>query len=177
MLFTTLDGPIIVIPCVSPKNMFRKSYLSFCMLSFAVCDGFTTASSIPLNFLSISSIVVLISSASSSFLSLPCNSTILFDLAMFSSFLILPSPLRFSISVWGTNCIVTIYFLASSNSLSYSLSTPFPYFPLIGITSYCGNAACTFFCLNLLRSDLFASIRTGMSLAARFPIIVTLTCE
>ena len=94
-----LDGPIIVSPCVSPKNMFKNPYLNFCRSSFAVCDGLMTASSIPLNFLSISSIVVLMSSTSSSFFSLPCSRTILFVFAMLSSFRILPSPLRFSMSV------------------------------------------------------------------------------
>ncbi len=108
MLLTMLDGPIIVSPWVSPRNKPKRSYLNFCSPSLAVFAGLMTASSMPLNFLSISSMVVFMSSASSSFLSLPWSSTILFVFAMFSSFLILPSPVRFSISVYGTNCIVTI---------------------------------------------------------------------
>ncbi len=52
-----------------------------------------------------------------------------------------------------------------------------PYFALIPSTSYCGNADWTRLILHFLRSALFATTSTGMFLAARFPIIVTFTCE
>ena len=79
------------------------------MLDFT---GFITASSIHLNSLFISSIVTFINSASSSFLSFPCNKTILFCFAIFNNFLILPNDESCSISVYealNAGCFPVVY--------------------------------------------------------------------
>src|SRR3989344_1965039 len=105
----TFAGPIIVNPCLFPNNAETK-------LDFNLLNGsspelvFTTANSIPLKSLFISSIVVLINSVSSSFSNLPSNKTILFSLARFNSFLILPMDVKWFISEYGTNCNVSILF-------------------------------------------------------------------
>src|SRR3989338_6930872 len=53
----------------------------------------------------------------------------------------------------------------------------FPYFADIPTTSYSGNADSTLFMSAFFMSILFATTRTGIFLATRFPIIVILTCE